>query len=155
MKAPALKCVSFPLSFPLDVRVLSAVRREDRARKSAVEARQAFAVRGSRCRSWRDFAGSLIVLTEQVLPSRWVRRWVRRNQWAAVRRYTEDGRLTIDNNVAERRLRDQAVAHRQEELAVPLERGGGSASGDAEHDHGGCEGHGSAEPARRGQGRGR
>ena len=28
-----------------------------------------------------------------------------RNQWDALRRYTEDGRLTIDNNVSERTLR--------------------------------------------------
>ena len=32
-----------------------------------------------------------------------------RNQWAALRRYTEDGRLTIDNNVSERTLRHQAI----------------------------------------------
>ena len=32
-----------------------------------------------------------------------------RNQWAALRRYTTDGRLTIDNNVSERTLRLQAI----------------------------------------------
>ena len=32
-----------------------------------------------------------------------------RNQWAALRRYTSDGRLTIDNNVSERTLRLQAI----------------------------------------------
>jgi transposase len=31
------------------------------------------------------------------------------NQWQALCRYTEDGRLTIDNNVSERRERDQAI----------------------------------------------
>ena len=31
------------------------------------------------------------------------------NQWQALCRYTEDGRLTIDNNVSERRVRDQAI----------------------------------------------
>jgi hypothetical protein len=31
------------------------------------------------------------------------------NQWQALCRYYEDGRLTIDNNVSERRLRDQAI----------------------------------------------
>ncbi len=31
------------------------------------------------------------------------------NQWQALCRYTEDGRLTIDNNMSERRLRDQAI----------------------------------------------
>jgi transposase len=35
-----------------------------------------------------------------------------RNQWEALRRYTEDGRLTIDNNVSERTLRHQAVGRR-------------------------------------------
>ena len=31
------------------------------------------------------------------------------NQWRALCRYTEDGRLTIDNNTSERRVRDQAI----------------------------------------------
>ncbi len=31
------------------------------------------------------------------------------NQWQALRRYTADGRLTIDNNVSERTLRHQAI----------------------------------------------
>jgi len=35
-----------------------------------------------------------------------------RNQWQALRRYTEDGRLTIDNNASERRLRAQAVGRK-------------------------------------------
>ncbi len=35
-----------------------------------------------------------------------------RNQWEALRRYTADGRLTIDNNVSERTLRHQAVGRR-------------------------------------------
>jgi transposase len=34
------------------------------------------------------------------------------NQWQALCRYTEDGRLTIDNNTAERRLRDQAIGRK-------------------------------------------
>jgi transposase len=34
------------------------------------------------------------------------------NQWQALRRYTEDGRLTIDNNISERRLRDQAIGRK-------------------------------------------
>jgi len=34
------------------------------------------------------------------------------NQWQALCRYTEDGRLTIDNNVSERRLRDQAISRK-------------------------------------------
>ena len=34
------------------------------------------------------------------------------NQWQALCRYTEDGRLTIDNNVSERRVRDQALGRK-------------------------------------------
>jgi transposase len=34
------------------------------------------------------------------------------NQWQALCRYMEDGRLTIDNNVSERRLRDQAIGRK-------------------------------------------
>jgi transposase len=34
------------------------------------------------------------------------------NQWQALCRYTQDGRLTIDNNVSERRLRDQAIGRK-------------------------------------------
>jgi transposase len=35
-----------------------------------------------------------------------------RNQWAALRRYVDDGRLTIDNNVSERTLRHQAIGRK-------------------------------------------
>ena len=38
--------------------------------------------------------------------------WYARNQWQALRRYTEDGRLTIDNNVSERTLRHQAIGRK-------------------------------------------
>ena len=34
------------------------------------------------------------------------------NQWEALRRYTEDGRLTIDNNISERTLRHQAIGRK-------------------------------------------
>jgi transposase len=34
------------------------------------------------------------------------------NQWQALCRSTQDGRLTIDNNVSERRLRDQAIGRK-------------------------------------------
>jgi len=34
------------------------------------------------------------------------------NQWDALCRYTEDGRLTIDNNASERRVRDQAIGRK-------------------------------------------
>jgi len=35
-----------------------------------------------------------------------------RNQWEALRRYTEDGRLRIDNNTSERTLRHQAIGRK-------------------------------------------
>jgi len=35
-----------------------------------------------------------------------------RNQWDALRRYTQDGRLTIDNNTSERTLRHQAIGRK-------------------------------------------
>ena len=34
------------------------------------------------------------------------------NQWQALCRYSQDGRLTIDNNISERRLRDQAIGRK-------------------------------------------
>jgi hypothetical protein len=34
------------------------------------------------------------------------------NQWRALCRYTENGWLTIDHNVSERRLRDQAIGRK-------------------------------------------
>jgi transposase len=40
------------------------------------------------------------------------------NQWQALCRYTEDGRLTIDNNVSERRLRDQAIGRNYAEFQI-------------------------------------
>jgi transposase len=39
-----------------------------------------------------------------------------RNQWAALRVYTSDGRLTIDNNVSERTLRLQAIGRKNWEF---------------------------------------
>jgi hypothetical protein len=38
--------------------------------------------------------------------------WYARNQWQALCRYTEDGRLSIDNNVSERTLRHQAIGRK-------------------------------------------
>jgi len=35
-----------------------------------------------------------------------------RNHWEALRRYTQDGRLTIDNNTSERTLRHQALGRK-------------------------------------------
>jgi transposase len=46
-----------------------------------------------------------------------------RNQWQALRRYTTDGRLTIDNNASERRVRAQAIG-RKNWLFVGAEQAG-------------------------------
>lgn len=53
----------------------------------------------------------LAALKERMLPKSALGKAVNyaRNQWAALRRYTTDGRLTIDNNVSERTLRLQAI----------------------------------------------
>jgi hypothetical protein len=53
-------------------------------------------------------------LTGRVLPKSALGQAVTcaRNQWAALRRYTSDGRLTIDNNVSERTLRLQAIGRK-------------------------------------------
>ena len=40
------------------------------------------------------------------------------NQWAALCRYTQDGRLTIDNNTSERRLRDQTIGRNSAEFQI-------------------------------------
>jgi transposase len=46
-----------------------------------------------------------------------------RNQWAALRRYTDDGRLTIDNNVSERTLRLQAIGRKNWQFLGSAEAG--------------------------------
>jgi transposase len=57
---------------------------------------------------------SLAGLAKTVLPKSSLAKAVTyaRNQWEALRRYTEDGRLTIDNNVSERTLRHQAIGRK-------------------------------------------
>ena len=57
---------------------------------------------------------SLTGLARTALPKSSVAKAVNyaRNQWEALRRYTEDGRLTIDNNVSERTLRHQAIGRK-------------------------------------------
>ena len=56
----------------------------------------------------------LAALARTVLPKSSLAKAVTytRNQWEALRRYTEDGRLTIDNNVSERTLRRQAIGRK-------------------------------------------
>jgi transposase len=56
----------------------------------------------------------LIRLASYVLPKSALAKAVTyaRNQWDALRCYTQDGRLTIDNNVSERTLRHQAIGRK-------------------------------------------
>lgn len=56
----------------------------------------------------------LTTLTVKVLPKSALAKAVNyaRNQWDALRCYTRDGRLTIDNNVSERTLRHQAIGRK-------------------------------------------
>jgi transposase len=46
-----------------------------------------------------------------------------RNQWAALRRYVSDGRLTIDNNISERTLRLQAIGRKNWEFLGSADAG--------------------------------
>jgi transposase len=46
-----------------------------------------------------------------------------KNQWAALRRYVSDGRLTIDNNVSERTVRLQAIGRKNWEFLGSAEAG--------------------------------
>jgi len=64
-------------------------------------------------------------LTGRVLPKSSLGKAVTyaRNQWAALRRYTSDGRLTIDNNVSERTLRLQAIGRKNWEFLGSAEAG--------------------------------
>jgi transposase len=86
---------------------------EDRARELSVGARQALRARES-VPILERLRGDIDRLTEQVLPRSALGQALTyaRNQWAALCRSTEDGRLTIDNNVSERRLRDQAIGRK-------------------------------------------
>ena len=56
----------------------------------------------------------LATLADRVLPKSALAKAVNyaRNQWAALRCYTTDGRLTIDNNTSERTLRHQAIGRK-------------------------------------------
>ncbi len=86
---------------------------EDRARESSVEARAL--LRQQEAVPVLDRIGSYLVELEQsALPKSVLGKAVSyaRNQWQALRRYTEDGRLSIDNNVSERTLRHQAIGRK-------------------------------------------
>jgi len=86
---------------------------EDRARELAAEAR--CELRRAEAEPVLDkLEVYLAELVRSVLPKSAFAKAVAyaRNQWEALRRYTEDGRLTIDNNVSERTLRHQAIGRK-------------------------------------------
>ena len=102
-------------------RVLEWIRQlydvEDRARDLAPEARQALRQRESvpvldRIEAYLD------ELSARALPKSALGKALTyaRNQRAALRRYVEDGRLTIDNNVSERTVRPQAIGRKNWEF---------------------------------------
>jgi hypothetical protein len=86
---------------------------EDRARDLLIEARGEL-----RCAEsvpvLDKLEAYLTQLTSELLPKSALAKAVNyaRNQWAALRCYTTDGRLTIDNNVSERTLRHQAIGRK-------------------------------------------
>jgi transposase len=86
---------------------------EDRAHDWSVDARRELRVREANPVLDRIEA-YLAELATRVLPKSSLAKAVTyaRNQWEALRRYTEDGRLTIDNNVSERTLRHQAIGRK-------------------------------------------
>ena len=86
---------------------------EDRAHESSLEARRE--LRATEAVPVLDrIEAYLAELAARALPKSTLGKAVTyaRNQWEALRRYTQDGRLTIDNNVSERTLRHQAVGRK-------------------------------------------
>ena len=86
---------------------------EDRAHDCSVDARRELRVRQA-IPVLDKIDTYLTSLAPRALPKSTLGKAVTyaRNQWEALRRYTEDGRLTIDNNVSERTLRHQAVGRK-------------------------------------------
>jgi transposase len=86
---------------------------EDQSRESSTEAR--LLLRQQEAIPVLDrMQNYLAELASRVLPKSDLAKavWYAQNQWQALRRYTEDGRLTIDNNVSERTLRHQAIGRK-------------------------------------------
>jgi transposase len=86
---------------------------EERARELAPDARRE--VRMAEAEPVLDRIGThLVELEQRALPKSVLAKAVSyaRNQWPALCRYTEDGRLSIDNNVSERTLRHQAIGRK-------------------------------------------
>jgi transposase len=86
---------------------------EDQARELSTDGRRE--VRAREAEPVLDRIGTRIAeLEKRALPKSALAKavWYVSNQWQALRRYTEDGRLTIDNNVSERTLRHQAIGRK-------------------------------------------
>ena len=86
---------------------------EDRARELSVDARRE--IRAAEAEPVLDrIEARLAELENRALPKSALGKAVgyALNQWWALRRYTEDGRLSIDNNVSERTLRHQAIGRK-------------------------------------------
>jgi transposase len=77
----------------------------------------------------QQFAAWLDAEAPRLLPKEPIRQAIEyaRNQWAALNRYCDDGRLAIDNNAAERALRGIAVGRRNW-LFCGSDRGGQTAA---------------------------
>jgi transposase len=86
---------------------------EERARELSVDARRE--IRVAEAVPVLDRIGArLAELDKRALPKSVLGKAVSyaNNQWQALRRYAEDGRLSIDNNVSERTLRHQAIGRK-------------------------------------------
>jgi transposase len=86
---------------------------EERTRELSADARRE--VRAREAEPVLDRLGARVAeLEKRALPKSALAKavWYTSNQWQALRRYTEDGRLTIDNNVSERTLRHQAIGRK-------------------------------------------
>jgi transposase len=86
---------------------------EERARELSADAR--CAMRAAEATPVLDrLVARLAELEKRALPKSVLSKavWYARNQWQALCRYTEDGRLSIDNNVSERTLRHQAIGRK-------------------------------------------
>jgi transposase len=86
---------------------------EERARELSADARRE--VRVAEAEPVLDRIGArLAELKKRALPKSALSKaiWYTCNQWQALRRFTEDGRLPNDNNVSERALRHQAIGRK-------------------------------------------
>lgn len=105
-------------SSPRDVhQILEWIRQlydvEDRARETSADARHT--LRAAEAEPVLDrIEAYLAQLERRALPKSVLAKAVSyaQNQWQALRRYTTDGRLSIDNNVSERTLRHQAIGRK-------------------------------------------